>query len=291
MMHSGPPKLQRRGSMPGKLRRRASLSAEPVRRRGSMSGEGAKGPSQIMLSWFQASETVEEEYELGLSPVTPAPVVEEIQITGLELLRRGPGFDDDDISYDSYTRDSVQLNGARCRRVFPESARLTQSDHPLHAVAVEDKGDFDPTTMSKDCDEYDYGPQRRWTSRRSSLGSYSYANDSIEFERFKSLRRCSLGSFANDSVECKHLRKSQFANNGALGVSWHENNKYGRRRSLGRRGSLGSETMDSPMGKRLAYRGRSFEGPFMRRTSLGSVSSGVSFSVATSLSNSLSRPP
>ena len=322
--------------MPGRIQRRASLSATPVRRGSMTGGKRGGGPSQIMLSWFQASETVEEEeITRPLSPPVadpiPPPVMEEVQITGLELLKKNPKFDEeesDDFSYDSYARDSFVLAGTRVRKMKPKLAniRLTQSEHQSKRFVpseMDDDDDVDVDSMAGDYYDYgpsgrtnfyDYGPpsrsnynekdNQRWMSRRSSIGSY--ANDSIGFERYKSTRRGSVGSYANDSVECKNMSKSRFSNNNLLGVSWHGNNKYGRRGSLGRRSSLGSQTMDSSVGKRFVCRGsvmrrhsshcgemdmmrKAFDGPIMRRSSLGSCSSGVSLSVATSISAGFSR--
>lgn len=330
-----PTKMSRRGSMPGRLQRRASLSAAPSGQSTTpmMPGEKKGPPQRLMISWFQASETVEE-----LVPEPPSPpvedsspeptVVEHVQITGLELLKKDSKYKEDqsdDFSYESYARDSVALAGKKVKKIKAKSptTRLTQSEHPKRReIDMEDEDGVD--SMARDYYDYDYDYRtadlekeiRRWTPRRASIGSFvdsyvgSYANDSVEYQKYKSTRRSSVGSYANDSVGYKNLRSStRGANAGALGVSWHGQNRYrrrsslGRRGSLGRRSSLGSNTMDSSTGRRYPCRGgvmrrhsshccevglmrKSLDGPIMRRSSLGSVSSGVSLSVATSLSMS-----
>ena len=301
-------------------------------RRSSMTGASKnKGPSQIMLSWFQAAETVEEDevhgplsppVQLTLPPAPSTPIVEEVQITGLELLKKNSKFQEeesDDFSYDSYARDSIVLVGAKVRKVPSKATRLTQSEHyhqmrrAMSSDLEEDDEEMD--SMARDYYDYGYSPSLRgsvrmeresrpWRTRRSSVGSY--ANDSLEFGRRKSRARCgSIESYANDSLEFRNKKPSRVVHsNNSLGVSWHSGNRFGHRGSLGRRASMGSG--DSSAGRRYVCRGsvtrrhsshggevdkmrKGFEGPFMRRSSLGSVNSGLSLSVATSLSAGLGR--
>lgn len=309
--------------MPGRMQRRASLSAKPVRR-GSVTG---KGPSRVMLSWFQGSETVEEPETMApmaasaqpAQPQAPVLVQEEIQITGLELLKQHSKTADesDDFSYDSYARDSVALAGNKVKKVRERSrcGRLAQSEHLVRRRRLSPASDDeDMDSMARDYYEYDGPPARplpekKWSQRRASTGSY--ATDSVEFGRFRSTRRSSIGSYANDSVECRNMRKSSYSNatsSNGLGTSWHGNNKYGGRRGslgsqYGRRGSLGSQTMGSNGGRypsrsttrHSSHSGtvelmrKTLDGPMRRRSSLGSVSSGVSVSVASSLNAGYSR--
>jgi hypothetical protein len=278
---------------------------------------GKAGPPRVMMSWFSGTETLKEEDAELQSPLSPPPppaisppppvVEEKVQITGLELLKRDKksrAEDSDDYSYASYAQDSVRL--AKVRKVVDRPpvphVRLTQSEHytknTLSAIIGSDEDSDSVPSMGAE-DYYGYGlpavaPQRtavsRYTPRRASVGTVgtvgSYANDSVEFGRYRTTRRGSVGSYANDSVECKNMKRSRFASTGGGGAlgAFSNHSRYSRRGSVGsRRGSLGSQMTETSS---KVYRRHS---DVMRRSSLGSVSSGISLSVAASMSTGPSR--
>jgi hypothetical protein len=250
----------------------------------------------------------------ALAPPCVQVIVEEkFQITGLELLKRDSQKsrkeDADDDSYESYAQDSIRV--AKVRKVLrPQPppplrhVRLTQSEHftsttttrrnSLSAIIGSDEDTDSVPSMGAE-DYYGYGlpavapsqqqqqQQQRtavadYTPRRASVGTVgSYANDSVEFAKYKTTRRGSVGSYANDSVECKNMVRSRFASGGGALGAYSNHSRYSRR------GSLGSQMTDAS--SKVYHR----HSDVMRRSSLGSVSSGISQSVAASMSTGPSR--
>lgn len=136
-----------------------------------------------------------------------SPSLEEVEITGLELLRRSDHCNDDSFSYESYALDSFALVGKKslnsiafCNLQLGEVRTRSSVECSSLGSGFDASGSFDnhgtPQPLSRRCsnesnntslwdseDDYGYGRQRH-AGRQGSVGSF--ANDSLERVRCKS---------------------------------------------------------------------------------------------------------
>lgn len=280
----------------GRMQRRSSLGNAPVvRRRASLNNASVQRRASLthappMLSWFSGSEHPIEKTDecvhneipsshtktsgLHSSPMTSAGDscesprrVEKVQIMGLELLKARASYaeGDEESSYESYANDSFPLAESRMSLAVstlrtPPPRRLSSEHRPRrrlsncssHVGETDAKAfyDYGSTHNTRDLGysslhvprggsshDVDYG--RFKTTRRGSMESY--ANDSVDYGRYKTTRRSSIDSYANDSVEFRRFNVKRQSSAQSFAADSVGNNRY---RSISRRSSTGSHSIN-----------------------------------------------
>lgn len=203
----------------------------------------------------------------------------QVEITGLELLMFSDEMDTVDYSFDSYAQDSFGVIHERIERT-----NATKNHHVDAVQQQEEQEEVLSNASSSVCDsfaaddepqeeEVDYGygeqyvpprciaPIRYFSSGPQDAGddvSSDVSLDLVDYGRYKSTRRSSMGSYANDSINdfdqynyYNSSRRSSLGSCSYANDSVYKAKKTSVRKNTGatpvpsRRASLGSYANDS----------------------------------------------
>lgn len=184
---------------------------------------------QLSMLDLNACQNARQTIE-GKGETEPVADLDIVEITGLELLTfsEDSGMDSSNFSFDSYAQDSFgvahdRMNSGARPSEAPQRRRVHRRMSNCSSIG-EDGESYGynegierytkPTRRSSlgSCESTDFAKYK--STRRSSLGSY--ANDSVDYERYKAMHRISVGSHANGSVDYgryKSTRRSSIDSN------------------------------------------------------------------------------